>query len=56
MLQFEYTISQRSKMTNNRIITLENKDISVPIDTFLGGKVIELTNKKQITIGFGFKK
>ena len=33
-------------MTNNRIITLENKDISVLIDTFFGGKVIELTNKK----------
>ncbi len=33
-------------MTNNRIITLENKNISVLIDTFFGGKIIELTNKK----------
>ena len=34
MLLIRITISQRSKMTNNRIITLENKDISVLIDTF----------------------
>lgn len=33
-------------MTNNRIITLENKNISVLTDTFFGGKIIELTNKK----------
>tara|TARA_B100000902_G_scaffold270789_1_gene256666 strand:- start:3410 stop:4255 length:846 start_codon:yes stop_codon:yes gene_type:complete len=33
-------------MTNNRIISLENKNVIVLIDTFFGGKIIELTNKK----------
>ena len=33
-------------MKNNRIISLENKNISVLIDTYFGGKIIELKNKK----------